>query len=99
MSRKMFLIAVLLLAMCAGICFAQAEQGTITGAVVDASGASVPKAKITAVNQATGATATAETTDEGYYRLPYLLAGKYRVSVQKEGFTLNHVNDVPVLVG
>src|SRR5438105_7017030 len=82
MARKMALpIALLLMATCAATCFAQAEQGTITGVVVDASGASVPKAKITAVNQATGATAAAETTDEGYYRLPYLHAGKYRVSV------------------
>jgi len=65
----------------------------------NASGASIPKAKVTALNQATGATATAETTDEGYYRLPYLLAGRYRVSIEKEGFTLNRVSDVPVQVG
>ena len=62
MSRKMALpIALLLMATCAAVCFAQAEQGTITGVVVDASGASIPKAKITAVNQATGATDTSMT--------------------------------------
>src|SRR5260370_41750306 len=100
MSRKMALpIALVFVAACARTCFAQAEQGTITGVVVDASGASIPKAKVTALNQATGATATAETTDEGYYRLPYLLAGRYRVSIEKVGFTLNRISDVPVQVG
>jgi hypothetical protein len=99
MSRRLALPLALLIASFAHLCFGQAEQGTITGVVLDATGASVPKAKVTAVNQATGATATAETTDEGYYRLPYLLAGKYRVTVEKEGFTVSRVSDVPVQVG
>ena len=80
-------------------CFGQVEQGSISGAVLDASGASIPKAKVTATNQATGAVATAQTTDDGYYKIPYLAAGKYRVVVEKESFAVNRVNDVPVLVG
>src|SRR5215471_3357437 len=100
MSRKMaLLIAPFLLAMFAVNCLAQAEQGSITGIVVDSTGSSVPKAKVTATNQATGAVATAETTDDGYYKIPYLAAGKYTLSVQKDGFAVNRVNEVPVLVG
>jgi hypothetical protein len=79
--------------------FAQVEQGAITGVVVDSTGASIPKAKVTATNQATGAAAVAETTEEGYYKIPYLLAGKYKLAVEKEGFVINRVTDVPVLVG
>jgi len=60
---------------CAIVCLAQVEQGAITGAVVDSTGASVPKAKVTATNQATGTIATSETTDDGYYKIPYLPAG------------------------
>jgi len=89
----------LILGLLAVPCLAQVEQGGITGLVTDATGASIPKAKITATNLATGVVATAETTEDGYYKLPYLLAGKYAVVVEKEGFTLNRVNDVPVLVG
>ena len=57
------------------------------------------KAKVTATNQATGAIAVAETTEEGYYKLPYLPAGKYKLAVEKDGFVINRVTDVPVLVG
>jgi hypothetical protein len=92
-------IALLFMATNAIISFAQVEQGAITGVVIDAAGASTPKAKVTATNQATGAVAVAETTDEGYYKIPYLAAGKYKLTVEKEGFAVNRVTDVPVLVG
>src|SRR6266699_2448466 len=100
MSRKtLFPVATLLMATNCLVCLAQVEQGAITGAVVDPTGASVPKAKVTATNQATGAVAVAETTDDGYYKIPYLLAGKYSVVIEKEGFSHDRVTDVPVLVG
>ncbi len=100
MSRNTpFLIAPLLAITNAFFCFAQVEQGAITGAVVDATGASIPKAKVTATNQATRAVAVAETTEDGYYKIPYLLAGEYDVVVQKDGFALGRVTAVPVLVG
>src|SRR5262249_52811606 len=51
------------------VCKAQVEQGAIAGAVVDPSGASIPKAKVTATNQATQAVAVTETTDDGYYKI------------------------------
>src|SRR6266404_6421091 len=100
MSRKMLLlIATLLIATNGILCFAQVEQGAITGAVVDSTGASIPGAKVTATNQATGTIARTETTADGYYKLPYLPAGKYNVVVEKDGFALDRVTDVPVLVG
>src|SRR6266481_6388713 len=100
MSRKMLLlIATLLIATNGILCFAQVEQGAITGAVVDSTGASIPGAKVTATNQATGTVARTETTPEGYYKLPYLAAGKYSVAIEKDGFAVNRVTDVPVLVG
>src|SRR5260370_39596978 len=100
MSRKMLLlIATLLIATSGIMCFAQVEAGAITGAVVDATGASIPGAKVTAPNEATGSIAKAETTEDGYYKLPYLAAGKYNLTVEKDGFSVNRVADVPVLVG
>jgi len=36
---------------------------------------------------------------DGYYKLPYLPAGKYNLAIEKDGFSLNRVADVPVLVG
>ena len=100
MSRKMTLLIVPFLMLASGlVCLAQVEQGAITGAVTDSSGASILKAKVTATNQATGVVATAETTDDGYYKTPYLPAGKYTITVEMAGFATSKVTDVPVLVG
>src|SRR5205085_12085432 len=101
MSHKLgLLIAVIGFATTnAVVCDAQVEQGAISGRVVDPSGASVPKAKVTATNVATQAVASTETTEEGNYRLPYLTAGVYNLAAEKVGFSLGRVKDVPVLVG
>lgn len=100
MSRKLALLITLGYTLVgAFICPAQVEQGAIAGVVVDATGASIPNAKVTATNQATGTVAIAETTDDGYYKVPYLPAGKYNLAVERDGFSVNRVADVPVLVG
>ncbi len=80
-------------------CLAQAERGGISGAVTDATGAIMSKARVTATNLATGAVARVETTDDGYYKIPYLPAGKYSMVVESAGFSPHKVSDVPVLVG
>src|SRR5260370_9746589 len=81
------------------LCLAQVEQGVINGGVVDSTGASIPNAKVSATNQATGTVARTETTADGYYKLPYLAAGKYTVVVEREGFAVERVTYVPVLGG
>ena len=57
------------------VCFAQAERGGISGAVTDTSGAAMGRVRISARNLGTGAVARVETTDDGYYKIPYLPAG------------------------
>src|SRR5260370_32077194 len=100
MSRKMsLLMATSLMATNGILCLSQVEQGAINGAVVDSTGESIPKAKGSATTQATGTGARTETTADGYYKLPYLAAGKYTVVVEREGFAVDRVTDVPVLVG
>jgi hypothetical protein len=93
------IIAAVLTAATSFLCLAQVEQGGISGMASDATGASIPKTKVSAINQATGAVAVAETTEDGYYKIPYLAAGKYTVTLEKQGFTLSRIADVPVLVG
>ena len=84
MSRASVLFIVPLLL--AVNCLAQVEQGAISGLVTDSTGAVVPKAKVTATNQATGVTATSETTGEGYYKLPYLCPGVTHSPSKKTDF-------------
>jgi hypothetical protein len=66
--------------------FGQTYTATVTGTVVDPGGAAVPKVKVVAVNQATKLENTAETTDGGVYRIPFLPIGTYVVTAESAGF-------------
>lgn len=61
--------------------------GTITGSVVDPSGAAVPQAKVTATSVGTNLSRTGETDGNGQFVLPMLAVGTYEVRVEKEGFS------------
>jgi outer membrane receptor protein involved in Fe transport len=68
------------------LAFGQVVTGTLTGTVTDSTGATVPKATVTATNQATGASQSTTTTNDGIYNVPYLAPGSYRVTVEVPGF-------------
>jgi hypothetical protein len=62
-------------------------SGSIQGTVLDASGAALPGATITATNAATGVATVRQTTAAGVYTVSPLPPGEYRVSVTLEGFS------------
>jgi hypothetical protein len=64
--------------------FSQTAQ--ITGRISDPSGAVVPGAQISVLNVATGISRESLSNDEGYFTIPLLKPGEYRVAVRKEGF-------------
>jgi len=64
---------------------AQASAG-ITGTVTDTSGAIIPNARVTIVNQATSAVVRTDTSSAGTYSAKGLLPGKYDVTVEIAGF-------------
>src|SRR6187549_2005698 len=66
--------------------YGQTYTATVTGTVVDAGGAAVPKVKVVAVNQATQLENAAETSDQGVYRIAFLPIGTYVVSAELAGF-------------
>jgi hypothetical protein len=66
--------------------YAQQTQGTITGTVVDPSGAAVPDATVKAVNLATNLEVATRTKSNGSYLVPELPAGTYKLIITKEGF-------------
>ena len=66
--------------------FAQSDRGTITGTVLDASGASVPAA-ITITNTATGVEYSSVATNTGNYTVPQLPAGRYNLTAAAPGFS------------
>ena len=79
--------------------FAQVEQGTITGAVTDQTGAVIPGAQVTVTNVQTRANRTTQTNHEGHYSVPYLPPGQYEVVVERQGFNKARVVEVNVAVG
>ncbi|MPY89165.1 MAG: TonB-dependent receptor plug domain-containing protein [Luteitalea sp.] len=74
---------------------AQVPTGTISGRVVDESGAAIPGANVTLVNETRGDTRTAVTNDAGAFTFNAVLAGSYTVRVALDGFrTLERRNNV-----
>ncbi|HEV8140243.1 MAG TPA: carboxypeptidase regulatory-like domain-containing protein [Pyrinomonadaceae bacterium] len=67
-------------------------QGTIT----DTSGALVPQAKVTLVNNETGKTQETTSSDEGFYRLSGLAPGKYKLTIEKTGYKQKILDEVAV---
>jgi Carboxypeptidase regulatory-like domain/TonB dependent receptor len=73
--------------------------GTLSGRVIDQSGAVVPRASVVVQNLATGVKQSAETNRSGLYRFPALMPGIYSVKATYQGFRAVRVDKVPVLIG
>ena len=63
--------------------WAQIKSSTITGTVTDSTGAVIPGATISVVNQETNVATTAVTDESGSFTVPYLAPGTYTVNVEK----------------
>jgi hypothetical protein len=83
MTARLLPCLVLLLA---AVLTAQAPTAELTGTISDVSGAVVPNAEVTATNEETGFTRKVSSNELGFYTVPLLPPGIYRMSVQKEGF-------------
>jgi hypothetical protein len=86
----------LALAGLSGVAHAQVLYGSLTGNVLDPTGASVPAAKVEAQNVATGVTRQAQTDVRGTYLFSDLQAGTYKVTAQAAGFQTVTTENVTV---
>jgi hypothetical protein len=75
----------------------QAQTGTITGVVLDPSGAFIPGAAVAATRVATGDVSRAITNESGAYTFSNLPAGTYDVAAGLPGFAISRSG--PVVVG
>ncbi|HYM09212.1 MAG TPA: carboxypeptidase regulatory-like domain-containing protein [Bryobacterales bacterium] len=94
--KASFCVVGLLALSFAGALFAQSERGTITGTVLDPSGAVVPGARITVTNTATNVASQTVGTDSGDYTAANLPVGQYSIRVEKEGFKPAVVSGVTI---
>ena len=83
---RVILLATLLAVWLAGALVAQSNQGSISGTVLDSSGAVVPDVKITAKESASGTVYTAVSSSAGTYTFPNVRIGTYDVSAEYKGF-------------
>lgn len=61
-------------------------NASVTGRVVDPSGAAVANVPVTALQPITNQTYATRTDERGRFRLPYLPVGEYRIAAQAGGF-------------
>jgi outer membrane receptor protein involved in Fe transport len=78
----------------------QANTGNIEGRVTDPNAAAVPNVTVTATNQQNGLTKSAQSNDEGIYRIVFLPPGNYKVETSgAQGFNPASFTNVIVTVG
>lgn len=82
---SVLMVAALLL-VGAPLIMAQGTTATIYGTVTDSSGAVVPGVQVTATNLETNFSRSANTDQDGSYRLVFLPVGRYKVEVNAAGF-------------
>ena len=66
--------------------FAQSDVGTITGFVRDQSGAGVPNAQVTVLDESTGESHTATSDSQGHYTITNLRPAVYTMTTEVQGF-------------
>ncbi len=86
MKSKCMALPLLAVLLCTSLLVAQQVTVSISGRVLDATGAVVPNASVTAVSSETGFTRAAKTDTNGSYLLPALPPGAYRVTAEAAGF-------------
>jgi hypothetical protein len=77
---------------------AQFDTASVVGTVKDASGATVPDAKVTLTNTATGVSVSRTTSSDGTYEFVTVRPGIYLVSSEKTGFSIALLDNVQVQV-
>ncbi|HTV02216.1 MAG TPA: TonB-dependent receptor [Luteitalea sp.] len=78
---------------------AQAIYGTVTGEVLDDSGAAVPGVTVSVVNQDTGLTLEGVSDDAGAYTIRNVTAGPYTLKASLQGFKEYVQTGIPVTPG
>lgn len=80
-GRVLFILSVFL---CSAL--GQEFRGSLAGRITDASGAVVPGAMVSAINEDTNVSASNRSNEVGNYRISFLLPGNYRIVVELAKF-------------
>jgi hypothetical protein len=94
MQGRWLITLALCLLLCVPSLDAQSTAAQIVGRVFDSSGAVIPEAQVSAFNEGTGIRYQSKSNQSGEYIVALLPAGKYRMTVQKEGFQPTSYTDI-----
>lgn len=83
----------------AGVAPAQVTTGTISGVVVDQSGAAIPGVQVIATSRATAEQTKVTTNEQGLFKLSSMPVGEYDLQFSKGGFSTTKVAAVSVVSG
>ncbi len=89
---------ILYVLMPAKICLAQTNSGTVVGRVRDMSDRAIEDAQVKLVNEQTGNARAVRTNAEGYFSVPNLRSGVYRITAAKTGFFSQTYERFPVQI-
>lgn len=95
--RSLQIVLASILAVSTGL--AQEFRATISGRVLDSSGAAVPSAKIQATNIANSEVSNATSDTSGAYTVPFLRPGQYKMTVTAQGFKTFNRENITLQVG
>ncbi len=95
--RRFLVFVGCLLALCGSVC-AQSQNASLSGRVVDQSGAGIVGADVTATNIETNVASDTKTNDAGNYVFATLSPGTYRLTVKAQGFRQNVLERIVVHV-
>ena len=99
-SAPLFTLLVLILAMtCVRPANAQVAGASLSGTIMDPSGAIVPNAQIVITDVNTGVARNVASTSAGFYVAPNLLPGVYKLSVTAAGFSTMERTGITLTVG
>jgi len=83
-----------------GIGFAQStNSGDVRGLVTDTTGALIPGVTVTVTNNNTGVSKVLTTNNDGLYDTSSIVAGNYKITFVKDGFTKLERSSITVNVG
>ena len=100
MKCRLFVLTCVFALLAAGTTFGQAKTtNTLSGVVVDNTGAIVPGASVAVKHNATGVTQSSVTNSDGAFSFPSLDIGAYTVTISLQGFKTVVVNDVVLTSG
>ena len=98
-GRLALLVGVLLAGSFAAALGQAVNQGDISGTVTDSTGAAVPGTTVTVLNIDTGVTRDYTTNDSGVYDTSSIVAGNYKLTFSREGFSTLVRPSITVPVG